>query len=240
MVIDNKKYLFVAGCSHLAGSEIEGAGKTERSVGSLSKAFPGKFAETFKLNYINSAVPGGSNEFIYRSTIEFAVNWVHQGRDPKDLLIMIGWSTDERIEFTWQGEHFHWANGCDWKPFYKDGTGPNFQNWFKALQLYYTDFDFGRYRRIINIITLDRTLKSLGIDYIQFSSCAKMDEAMWNSFSWKHMKDIFPFDTFFEPYDSFIDQYRYEYPENFSDWLHADESIHDMYLEKLINHVREL
>ena len=243
MDLSKKKLLYVSGCSHLAGSEIIKFGDTTRTQEAVSLVWPGLLAKEFNLNYTNESIAGGSNEYILRSTIHFVSKWLEQGRDPKELMVVIGWTTNERLEFThaWKEgqkpQHFHWATGSDWSMHYRDGEGPNFQNWFKALQLYHTDFDFGAIKRIINIILLDSYLKSVGVEYIQTSSCAKMDQAQWDFLQIKHLQEQFPFDTFFEPYDSFVDQYRDTHKEHFSDWLHADKLIHEMYFNKIKNFI---
>ncbi len=237
MDITNKKYLYAVGCSHMAGSEVIEFGNTARTHESIKYAWPGLLAEHYGLHYINDSEPGGSNEYMVRSVMHFVNKWLSQDRDPSELLVVIGWTTDERIEFTHENngimEHFHWANGCDWRPFYKDGKGPKFENWFKALQLYHTDFDFGRIKRVINITLIDAFLKSNNIDYIQVNNCAKMDKGQWEFLNIEHMVKTFPFDTFIEPYDSFVDQYKETHKEHFSDWLHADKHVHNLYFKKL-------
>ena len=234
--VSNKQWLYVSGCSHLAGSEVVEQGNTARTNEAVGLVWPGLLAKEYELNYITQCMPGASNDYIVRSTMQFVSKWIAQGRDPSELLVVIGWSTNERMEFTHEHDghtqHYHWANGCDYKSFYKDGQGPNFKNWFKALQLYHTDFDFGMTKRVINITLLDTFLKSVGVEYIQTNSCAKMDQGQWEFLNIEHLKDAFPFETFFEPYDSFVDQYKDDYPEHFSDWLHADAYIHEQYYSK--------
>jgi len=238
MIIKDKNWLYAIGCSHMAGSEVVEFGKTARTHDSLKLAWPGLLAEHYNLNYINESEPGGSNDYIVRSVMHFVNKWIAQGRDTKELLVVIGWTTNERLEFTHhdnQGikRHHHWATGCDWESIYRNGDGPNFKNWFKALTLYHTDFDFGMTKRVINITLLDTFLKSKGVDYIQVNNCAKMDKGQWEYLQIEHLLDAFPFDTFIEPYDSFIDQYKDQYPEHLSEWLHADKFLHEKYFDKI-------
>ena len=87
-------------------------------------------------------------------------------------------------------------------------------------------------KRVINITLLDTFLKSVGVEYIQTNSCAKMDQGQWEFLNIEHLRDAFPFETFFEPYDSFVDQYKDDNAEHFSDWLHADAYIHKQYYNK--------
>jgi len=47
---------------------------------------------------VNEALPGRSNYRIFRRTLNFIFNWVERGKNPKDLMIVIGWTTPERYE----------------------------------------------------------------------------------------------------------------------------------------------
>jgi len=245
MDLTNKTTLLAVGCSHMAGSEIEGPGYTGRSKINTNKAWAGLLAKHFNLNYINLSVPGGSNEYIQRTIVEFVSNWITEKRDPKKLFVVVGWSTNERMEFTWKGQHYHWANGANPQAFVNTlgGTihtnGPDFTNWFKALQLYHTDFDFGFYKKIISIITTNTFLKQCGVDHLQVSNCAKIIGDEFVHFGWEGLDQIFPQDSYFEKYNSFIDNYLESHGEHFTDWLHADELVHSLYAKKLIQHIEE-
>jgi len=235
MALEDKKYLYAVGCSHFAGSEIDGPEQSTRTANSLNKAIPGRLAKHFNLNYINVAKPAGSNGFIYRTVIEIVQEWIHKGRDPSELFFVLGWSTDERYEFTWEGEHWHWANGKDSSLIHKGGIGPDFTNWFKALQLYNTDFMFGAHKKLLNIITLHEYLSSRNIQYVQLASCGKIDPSTWEDN--ECILHDFPYHTYFEPTDSFIDQYLDMEAEHFTPWLHADAYLHNKHAEKLINFI---
>jgi len=47
---------------------------------------------------INDAQGGASNIRIFRRTNNFIYDWLGKGKDPKDLMIVIGWTTPERNE----------------------------------------------------------------------------------------------------------------------------------------------
>lgn len=239
MALNELKYLLAVGCSHFAGSEINGHLQPPARYDEIKKSVPGRIAEDLQLHYRNLSVAGGSNGYIFRTTIDWVTRYLEQGRDPAELLVVVGWSTDERLEFTWEDTHYHWANGCDWEPIYNDGQGPNFKTWFKALQLYHTDFSFGKYCKIINIIALDNFLKRHNIKYVQLASCGKLAEHTWEESTTAPLKFLFPFDTYFEPHDSFIDQYLDTHKDRFTPWLHADEYLHNLYSEKVIQFIKD-
>lgn len=47
---------------------------------------------------LNEGVGAGSNERIYRKTFDFIKNYIKKGKNPKDLMVVIGWTTPERTE----------------------------------------------------------------------------------------------------------------------------------------------
>jgi len=47
---------------------------------------------------INDAVGAGSNDRIYRKTYQFIKDYINKGKDPKELMVVIGWTTPERTE----------------------------------------------------------------------------------------------------------------------------------------------
>ena len=73
--------LLVNGCSHIAGSEAD------TNVGIL-------FAKELGHDLVNIAEPGGGNQRILRSTIEY----IEQNEKPD--FVLIGWTTHERFEFS--------------------------------------------------------------------------------------------------------------------------------------------
>lgn len=79
--------LYVNGDSHTA--EVYGpSGKTATEI----------LAAVFGLEYQNHAFPGGSNQRIIRTTLESLSTL-----NPKDSLLIIGWSSFERTEWYYQG-----------------------------------------------------------------------------------------------------------------------------------------
>lgn len=47
---------------------------------------------------VNDAIGGGSNARIFRKANEFIFKWLGKKYDPKDLTVVIGWTTQERTE----------------------------------------------------------------------------------------------------------------------------------------------
>ena len=244
MDLSKKKWLYVTGCSHAAGCEVLTPGDGTLTHAGLQKTWSGLLAEHYKLNLINDAYPGASNEYIMRSALDFVSKWQRDGRDIDDVLIIQAWSTFERQQVAWDDSkyHIHWATGTDAEHL-QNLTGHNFTNWFKALNIYASDHKFGIKRRYGNIVLCKNYFEANGIDYVMFNSCATSNadwetvqvQKKYNPLSrFDHLIEQVPTDRYFEPYDSFIDQYLNdeEYKEHISEWLHADAYIHELYYNK--------
>jgi hypothetical protein len=239
MDLNTKTHLYAIGCSHMAGSEIRGETHTTACKENILGAWPGQLARMFKLNYTNHSAPGGSNEYIMRSTIDYVSKWIHQGRDPAELLVLVGWTTNERVEFTWEGNHIHWANGSDPK-WYKENYG-DFTTWFKALQLYHTDYNFGTFKKITYMTMVNSFLKSVGVDHVQVNNCAAILEPDWLHLRLKHLQHTFPDDVFYNKHDSFFEKYNTaENTEHFTPWGHADKYIHSLFANDVKKFIEEI
>lgn len=81
-----EKVLYTCGCSCTVGDDLK-----RRYI----DAWPSLLSK--KLNYmlINEADTGVSNKYIYRKTL----NYILKNKDHKNLLVIIGWTNDNRIEF---------------------------------------------------------------------------------------------------------------------------------------------
>ncbi len=248
MDLSKKKWLYVTGCSHTAGAEVITQGNGQLTHAGLQKSYTGLLAENYKLNLINDAYSGAGNEYIMRSAMDFVSTWQRAGRSLDDVLIICAWTTNERVQFVWEKadhpeeRHIHWANNQDPNQ-HKEKFGHDFTNWFKALKIYATDYYYGTKRKVGNIVLTSNYLESNHVDYVMLNSCAKLDPS-WHDAKvsrarnplsrYDHYIDQLP-KTYFEPYDSFIEQYweKEEYKEHISDWLHADAHIHNLYYNKL-------
>ena len=247
MDLSKKKWLYVTGCSHTAGAEVITQGNGQLTHAGLQKSYTGLLAENYKLNLINDAYSGAGNEYIMRSAMDFVSTWQRAGRSLDDVLIICAWTTNERVQFVWEKadhpeeRHIHWANNQDPNQ-HKEKFGHDFTNWFKALKIYATDYYYGTKRKVGNIVLTSNYLESNNVDYIMLNSCAKLDPS-WHDAKvsrarnplsrYDHYIDQLP-KVYFEPYDSFIEQYweKEECKEHISDWLHADAHIHNLYYNK--------
>lgn len=96
--------LVTIGCSHTAGSMIDG--KCGTSWFNKQHSFGGLLAQQHGINHYNLGVPGGSNQYIYRNTIRFINNFMHSH---DDYIFLIGWTSTNRIEMRYpeNSPHVH-------------------------------------------------------------------------------------------------------------------------------------
>ena len=88
-----EKILLIAGCSHTAGSEIDG---NEDSEYNREHSFGGVIAKELGRKAINVAQPGATNSGIARQIMFwFKENYYHESMD---VNVLIGWSESTRME----------------------------------------------------------------------------------------------------------------------------------------------
>ena len=169
----NFTHVLINGCSHSAGSEIEGSGIGEGNY-NRDNCFGAQFAKSLGCTYTNIAYPGGSNDYIARSTMY----WILDNKElAKNTLFLIHWTGTDRTEYFYEeGDttsydfishapdkkvaHLHPQHYPDWAP----------NRWKKNLDVLSThlfinqvQWDINRYN---NIIRTQELLKSYGYKYI--------------------------------------------------------------------------
>jgi len=91
------KYLVAFGCSHTNGSMLDG--KNGSSEYNVRNGFPAIIANEYNYNLINISKPGGSNQYIHRSIVEFLTHYY----DPdNEYLFLINWSSRNRLELRYK------------------------------------------------------------------------------------------------------------------------------------------
>jgi hypothetical protein len=84
--------MLIAGCSHSAGSEIDG---TEDSIYNREHSYGSHLAKLLGYHPLNISISGASNSTISRSILEW-VN-VHYTKDT-ELFVLVSWTESSRIE----------------------------------------------------------------------------------------------------------------------------------------------
>lgn len=104
------KICLIAGCSHSAGSEIDGS---EDSNYNRSNSFGNLLAGKLNRKPINIALTGATNQGIARSILEF---FKTHNIDPKDVFVIVGWTDSVRadVAIDWNGNYEKSNLGADW------------------------------------------------------------------------------------------------------------------------------
>lgn len=205
------KHVLINGCSHSAGSEIEGSGIGEGNY-NRDNSFGAQFAKGLNCTYTNIAYPGASNDYIARTTMY----WILDNKElAKETLFLIHWTGTDRTEYFFeQGTtsafdfienapdtnvaHLHPQHFPDWVP----------QQWHKNIDtlsnhlfINHTTWDINRYN---NIIQTQELLKSYGYKYV-----------FRNAFQCCENKPRYQY------YINKLDK------DNFLDWDNAEESFYE-------------
>lgn len=92
-----KKIVYANGDSFTYGMEI--LGDDDRTPANKELAYPAKVAKALNIPKVfNGAFIGAGNEFIFRQTMFELIELERQGIDPKDVLVLIGWTVPFRSE----------------------------------------------------------------------------------------------------------------------------------------------
>lgn len=105
------KITLIAGCSHSAGSEIDG---TEDSEFNRNNSFGSVLSNMLDRKPVNISMNGATNATIARSVL----NWFNTeyDEDTMDVVVLIGWTEPTRLEVPWH--HLKWYEesntSADW------------------------------------------------------------------------------------------------------------------------------
>lgn len=186
--------LVAIGDSHTSGSMITGVPSPHEV--NIKKTFAGRLAERHGWKHHNLGMPGGSNAYIYRSTIKY-IN--EQLRPNKDYLFIIGWTSTARMELRYpDNTDVEYKVGTDffdhkYMPF-SYGTAEHLFHSREAVGLMRSQ-DLLFYPEILAdnwaayVLVLQNLFKRKGIKYLMFNACFEIETTPTN------IKMIENFDT---------------------------------------------
>ena len=103
------RYLVAFGCSHTNGSMLDGVNAA--SEWNVRNGFPGMLAKKYDRELINISIPGGSNQYIFRSVLQY----LHRYMDEHDEhLFLINWTGITRFELRYPNQmdqHLYHSKG---------------------------------------------------------------------------------------------------------------------------------
>lgn len=174
-----KRIALLAGCSHMAGSEIDG---NQDSTFNRANSFGSLLAKKLDREPINIAFTGGTNGSIARSIL----NWFNNEYDPEtmDAYVIVSWTDSCRLEIPLDDHIYHYNSGnpaSDWF----DGTANNYMRvifgWDGANQKEKEISKFfhqvmARHEILMEIwalnyiLQIQYLLKSMNVDYVMTSA----------------------------------------------------------------------
>ena len=179
----NFTHLFINGCSHTAGSEIEGSGIGDGTY-NRENCFGAQLASKLGIDYTNNALPGASNDYINRST----TFWILDNLElAKKSLFLIHWTGSNRSEIFldrlktegyWQfvpyvpDPHVGHIHTEHYAPIFPKEQKKTLDVLSRYMFVNSEHWEINRYLNVINLQTI---LESYNIPYIfrnGFQSCA--------------------------------------------------------------------
>lgn len=117
--------MLIAGCSHAAGSEIDG---TTDSAYNRQHSFGNQVATKMGYRVINMAWPGSNNSAISRGVLE----WFAEEYDPTkmEVFVMLSWTESLRMDIP------------DHRPWVWEAPGQH-HDWYPKESCYYCSINFG-------------------------------------------------------------------------------------------------
>lgn len=171
-----EKLLVINGCSHSAGSEIPGAGIGD-SRECRNKSFGALLAKQLGRKPIHLAIPGGSNDWILRTSMAWVGDHLMKIRNKEiDVIFLVHWTGAERWEYRFPNKpfvtpHINYDHDTEYRNFtigskHNDDLGKYPNEIFKLFtKMFAEGTQFWSDNKIKNIIALQSFLQVMGIPF---------------------------------------------------------------------------
>jgi len=161
------KLLYTCGDSWTAGEEIPNKFKCQTE--NYYNTWPWFFCQNFKIPLcINEGHGGASNDYIFRKTNNFILDWIGKSKPVKDLIIIVGWTSHERTEIPSNNNYYHITSN--------DIIGPSpKKHHVEYRDSFYRIYDDELFllKQIRHMLILKNLCKGLGIKYYDFVAIGK-------------------------------------------------------------------
>lgn len=241
-----EKILLIAGCSHAAGSEINGQ---EDSVYNRQHAFGALVAEHFGYRSVNIAQNGMSNSGIARSILK----WFQKNYDPTRMkvFVLVAWTESTRLEVPMERIYYydHCSKAADWfdetanqymrVTFGWDGGDPE----EKAIIPYYHKFmgqneTFLELQSVQLVLQIQYFLKSLNVNYLMCNSLYMFTKKVKQVEEFLALIDETKYYRVFNNEASFYQRYKdLGYVNELAKYWHHGEEPHRLYAQELIDYM---
>jgi hypothetical protein len=244
-----EKLLLIAGCSHAAGSEIDG---TEDSEYNRHNSFGSRLASQLGRKPINMAIPGNNNSGIARSILK----WFSSTYNPKkmDVMVLVAWTDSTRFEVP--------------KDVKTPPPSPNFANWVDVTCTSFFRSTLGYegnknvpgevemidsinrfiadHLQIVEIMSLNYTLQiqyflqSKKVDYIMCNSMPIFKDHTKHLGYYLSLIDATKYYGVYNADEAFYPKYKKEgYVNAKATYWHHDEVPHDLFAQELLGFIEE-
>lgn len=195
------------GCSHTAGSES-------------TRGYVDYISEALDMPAINISTPGGGNHKILRTSIE----WLESNPAPE--FAIIGWSTHERFEFSYNGTVQDYTLD-------KRSDDPALETFYRYSDLHLADWNFGLENTLIYQLCLQNYLEKKNIDYIFCNMFNSIPQGCQHP-AWAALN----LNKYYMPHSSLIEKYLGIMPTHFSATKHADAVVHKYIANELLGFIK--
>lgn len=237
--------MLIAGCSHTAGSEIDG---NLDSVYNRQQSYGNLLAEKLSYKPINIAIGGNTNGAIVRNILDWFNN--HDITD-KELFVLVGWTESTRIDAPFQYPTWHKDNGgkhADWISPASDNflhinvaynnynqREKEIQNDYKTMLVKHTEF-FEVYCANL-VLQLQFFFKHLNIKYLMVNTMH-----MFSPENKKYLQcylNLIDYNSYIDALNndrSFFNKYKHSFPNKFK-YSHLGPEPHKLYAEEIYKFV---
>lgn len=238
--------MLIAGCSHTAGSEIDGS---LDSFYNRSKSYGNVLAKKLGYEPINIAIGGFTNAAISRSVM----SWFEKNYKNQEVFVLIGWTESARIEAPYPDPcWYHEANPyCDWFDnscinFLQINAGyKGYQERERSTQESYQRFivENEKYMEIVSInlvLQIQYFLKYHKANYLMCNSSHMFNLPCKHLRSYIKNMDTKRYIKYHDNNQSFWFKYQeLGYKNSKAMWNHHGEEPHALYAEELYNYIIE-
>ena len=248
----SEKIMIIAGCSHTAGSEIDGE---LDSAMNRSLSYGNVLAKKLGYRPINLAIGGSTNGAIARSVLDWFQN--HDITD-KEVFVLIGWTESTRVDAPFQ--YPTWYDKVVGK--FADWISPSMSNFLhinlsfkgytereKDIQEDYQSFivkrtEFFELYSVNLVLQMQFFLKHLGVKYLMVNTMHMFSESneqylksYFNIIDNKHYYHAFNNQESF--YTKYKDSKYNAYRNPKAMYGHHGAEPHRLYAEELYNYITE-
>lgn len=171
------KCLYTNGDSWTYGTEIPIIDGYDEKSSKYYNTWPWFLSQNLAIPVcVNEAAGGGSNIRIFRKTNNFINNWLGQNKDPKNLTIVIGWTTAERTEIA-DNNNIYSVKIDNVINYRKNNVDKQILEYQKIFYQLYSE-EYGDYMTVLYMINLRNVCINLGIKYYDFIAIGK-EIKMW-------------------------------------------------------------